>query len=800
MPETRLPREALPPLGIALACLAVALLAGPAPGQTPDLYDEGVFRTFELTFADPVWYITLATSYPSETYFKADLKVDDITYKDVGVRFRGWSTYRLALLKKPFKISMDAFVPGQNLYGYRTLDLNNGGNDPTFMREVLTYHIFRKYSPAPKANWVKLVVNTVNIGVYVNVQPINKDFGREWFKNEDGNRYQAELHWNAPANGSALVWLGTRPESYQYSYDLKNEKSPDPWLDVIAVCDVLNNRTLTEMEQQLPGLLSVQSALWMLALNNVVDNPDTYYFLPHNYYLYFDVFQARMHLLSWDMDLSFSCTWQDNWKMDPFHMSTDPNRPLISRLLQVPRWKETYLAHCRTVLENDLRWDVLGPLVAKWQALIDKEVQADPIRIFSYEAFKANVTQNTEERSGLKPMVDTRRAYLLGLDAFKRPLPAVSGVHQTPGKPTASSEVWVTAAVKASAGVQDVFLNYRTRGPFLRVQMHDDGKHHDGAPGDGVYGGRIPPQGPGQQVDYFLEARCAASAGGAMVFEPRTAAHAPFTFVVEPGLRVSEFLAVNNTGIRDEKGEQEDWIEILNPTGQTLPLDGLYLTDNLSKPTRWKFPAGHSLAPDATLLVWADDEAGEGPLHATFKLDRDGEEIALIDRDGKTLLDHVVFGPQRADVSTGRLHGYTDVWVAFPAPTPWFLNRPGSTGHLAYDGIGAAAPLALEAAGPPNLGAAVTYRIQNAPVLRAGFFGLGLWPLVVDAGGMGSLLLHPGVTLLFPVVTDAAGKAGQVVGIPNLPSLAGATFYFQGFVFDGQSGGFTNALVTRILP
>ena len=800
MPETRLPREALPPLGIALACLAVALLAGPAPGQTPDLYDEGVFRTFELTFADPVWYITLATSYPSETYFKADLKVDDITYKDVGVRFRGWSTYRLALLKKPFKISMDAFVPGQNLYGYRTLDLNNGGNDPTFMREVLTYHIFRKYSPAPKANWVKLVVNTVNIGVYVNVQPINKDFGREWFKNEDGNRYQAELHWNAPANGSALVWLGTRPESYQYSYDLKNEKSPDPWLDVIAVCDVLNNRTLTEMEQQLPGLLSVQSALWMLALNNVVDNPDTYYFLPHNYYLYFDVFQARMHLLSWDMDLSFSCTWQDNWKMDPFHMSTDPNRPLISRLLQVPRWKETYLAHCRTVLENDLRWDVLGPLVAKWQALIDKEVQADPIRIFSYEAFKANVTQNTEERSGLKPMVDTRRAYLLGLDAFKRPLPAVSGVHQTPGKPTASSEVWVTAAVKASAGVQDVFLNYRTRGPFLRVQMHDDGKHHDGAPGDGVGGGRIPPQGPGQQVDYFLEARCAASAGGAMVFEPRTAAHAPFTFVVEPGLRVSEFLAVNNTGIRDEKGEQEDWIEILNPTGQTLPLDGLYLTDNLSKPTRWKFPAGHSLAPDATLLVWADNEAGDGPLHATFKLSGGGEEIALFDRDGKTPLDAVAFGPQHHDVSTGRVPGFPGVWVTFPASTPWAENRPVPCGHLAYGGLRSSAAFDLAPLGTPRIASVVSYKVGKAPPSTPGLLALSPAPFEGEVGALGTLLLDPSGLVLLGILTDASGTATPHISIPAAPALVGAVFYLQAFVYDGKAGGFSAGVMTRICP
>ncbi|MBN2490252.1 MAG: CotH kinase family protein [Planctomycetes bacterium] len=778
----------------------VLMACAVASAQTPDLYDKDVLRTFELTFADPFWYLTLAASYPSETYFKADLKVDGATYRNVGVRFRGWSTYRMAEFKKPFKISLDAFVPGQNLYGYRTLNLNNGGNDPTFMREALTYHIFRKYCPAPQACWVKLVVNGIHLGVYVHVEQINKDFGRAWLKNEDGNRYRAELREGAPKDGSALIWLGPNPAVYAECYELKSENSVNPWADLLAVCDTLNNRPLHELEQELPKVLSVDSALWMLALNNAVVNVDTYIAIAHNYYLLNDLFHDRIRLVSWDMDLSFSCTWLDQWTLDPFTRLTDPGRPLISRMLAVPRYREAYLAHLRTVLENDLRWDVIGPLVGKWQALIDREVEADVIKIFSYEAFRKNVTDNVEGRSGLKPLVETRRAYLLGLDDLKKPVPTIAGVQQDPTTNlTARTEVWVKATVTAQAPIQDVFLHYRVRGPFVRVRMLDDGQHRDGAPGDGVFGGRIPPETPGQ-VEYYLEAVVAAAAGSGTRFEPCSVERSPFTYTVAPDIAINELLAQNTTGLRDERGEREDWIEVMNLTDRTVVLDGLYLSDDLARPTRWRFPANVSLAPGGTLLVWADEEPAEGPLHASFKLDKDGEEIALIDRDGKTLLDWIRFGSQRADVSMGRVHGETNRWVAFPFPTPNGPNRPEPSGHLAYDGIRAAAPLALTVEGAPALGATVTYRVENAPAAQAGFIGLGFGPHHVDLGRPGTLLLDPAVMLLFPVMTGGNGQASQPLRIPQQTTLIGASVYFQGFVMSGQAGGFTNGMITRIGP
>jgi len=75
-------------------------------GQQPDLYEPTRFRSFELKFPSTGWFQQLEQTYPSDVYHKADLKVDGITYENVGVRFRGWKMYRLAARKKPFKISL----------------------------------------------------------------------------------------------------------------------------------------------------------------------------------------------------------------------------------------------------------------------------------------------------------------------------------------------------------------------------------------------------------------------------------------------------------------------------------------------------------------------------------------------------------------------------------------------------------------------------------------------------------------------------------------------------------------------
>ncbi len=54
-----------------------------------------------------------------------------------------------------------------------------------------------------------------------------------------------------------------------------------------------------------------------------------------------------------------------------------------------------------------------------------------------------------------------------------------------------------------------------------------------------------------------------------------------------PLLVVNEILASNATGITDEMGEFEDWIEIFNPGTATIVLSGMFLSDNFDERRRY---------------------------------------------------------------------------------------------------------------------------------------------------------------------------------------------------------------------
>jgi len=147
-------------------------------------------------------------------------------------------------------------------------------------------------------------------------------------------------------------------------------------------------------------------------------------------------------------------------------------------------------------------------------------------------------------------------------------------------------------------------------------------------------------------------------------------------FLMDRGVVINEFMALNNTTLEDpdEPGEYPDWIEFFNNGTDPVNLGGMYLTDKLDNPTKWRIAAGITLPPGDYLLFWADDDGTQGPYHTNFKLDQYGEAVALFAADGVTLIDFVVFGDQKRDISYGRSPDGSAVWGFLQTPTPYDIN------------------------------------------------------------------------------------------------------------------------------
>lgn len=147
---------------------------------------------------------------------------------------------------------------------------------------------------------------------------------------------------------------------------------------------------------------------------------------------------------------------------------------------------------------------------------------------------------------------------------------------------------------------------------------------------------------------------------------------------------LNEYLAVNYTDAVDGAGEHEDWIELFNAGSVPVDLAGHYLTDEVDNPDKWQFPLGipesTSIAPGGFMLLWADEQTGEGWDHVTFRLGADGEHIALRSPDGYTVLDSLHPGPSWPDLSRGRLTDGALPWVTFSATTPGASNNGAAVG------------------------------------------------------------------------------------------------------------------------
>jgi len=122
---------------------------------------------------------------------------------------------------------------------------------------------------------------------------------------------------------------------------------------------------------------------------------------------------------------------------------------------------------------------------------------------------------------------------------------------------------------------------------------------------------------------------------------------------------INEWMASNNRTLANPIGLGfSDWFELYNADTNTVDLAGYRLTSNLTNTTKFIVPPGFAIAPEAFLLVWADNNDAwnnptNGVLHVNFKLAKEGDSIGLFAPDG-TLVDSVTFGAQTADVSQGR--------------------------------------------------------------------------------------------------------------------------------------------------
>lgn len=149
-------------------------------------------------------------------------------------------------------------------------------------------------------------------------------------------------------------------------------------------------------------------------------------------------------------------------------------------------------------------------------------------------------------------------------------------------------------------------------------------------------------------------------------------------------LYINEIMASNVLSHVNSEGEYEDWIEIYNSGTSSVNIAGYFLTDNYRAGNYWKIPntspSKTTVPPNGFLLFYADGKTEQGPTHLPFQLAKEGEEVALISPDGRTIIDSLRYGFQYRDISYGRMPDGGNAKGYFETPTPGASNVQGYSG------------------------------------------------------------------------------------------------------------------------
>ena len=427
-------------------------------------YDETILRTLFITFENNSWEKELEDFHGTDVDVPAALMIDGKTYRDVGIRFRGMSSYMAVPegRKRSLNLSLDLAHAGQNVGGYRTLNLLNSHEDPTFMRAVLFLHVPRQYIPAPKANLVRVVINGENWCVYANVQQFNKDFLKENYSDSGGARWKSP----GPNPQGGLSYLGEDAASYQRSYEIKTKDDPAQWAALINLSKTLSQTPANQLEKALSPILDIDGVLRFLALDDALVNNDGYWTRASDYSIYRDE-TGKFHVIPHDTNETFAASQGPGGfggprgpggpggfgppprppgfgpdgpggfgprgrgfgpgpgggrggpggpmlmggpTLDPLIGLDDPSKPLRSKLLAVPALREKYLGYVREIAAKWLDWKTLSPIVEGYKTLIDADVKLDSKKLYSYDAFLSGLAGPA---NSLKTFTADRRKFLV---------------------------------------------------------------------------------------------------------------------------------------------------------------------------------------------------------------------------------------------------------------------------------------------------------------------------------------------------------------------------------------------------
>lgn len=326
----------------------------------------------------------------------AAITINDVVITNVGLQTKGRSTLllnaKVGVEKLPLKIDFTAFKK-KSYQGITALNLNNEYLDPVFMREYISYEVFKKMNvPVPAKAYSNVLINGKPFGFYLAVEEIGQSFCQRYYGSYNGELFKPN------GKGANLEWLGYDKSAYK-ALNSRN-KTAKGFKSYIKMVRAVNFATST---QEIEEALNVDEWLRYLAVNAALVNYDSFLAEnPHNYFLYEK--NGRFEILPYDLNMSFGGKPMKNYvDMPVYNMYIDDptdgitgTKPVLVKLFSFPEYVERYHNYLQIIADNVLVESWLAATIDNLETLIRPSMQADPNQLYDDKSFDADV-QNLKE-------------------------------------------------------------------------------------------------------------------------------------------------------------------------------------------------------------------------------------------------------------------------------------------------------------------------------------------------------------------------------------------------------------------
>jgi spore coat protein H len=353
----------------ALILLLVATAqAGLGREAGAELFDSPKLRTFKITIA-PDQYQALKDN--NRKYVRATVTEGGVTYSNVAVRLKGNGSFRPLHEKPSLAVKFDEFVPGQKFCGLSKIMLNNAAQDGSYLAEFVSLGLYRDAGlPASRVTHGFVQLNGKDLGPYVVIEAVNKDFLRRHFNNTSGTMYEAYLQ-DIDQN-----------LDQDNGFDIKQ-------IDRKALVEACLIADPLQRWNRLNRLLDVDGFITHTVLEMFTSHTDGYAINRNNYRLYHDPTTDRIVFITLGIDWGFGNTG----------LSIRPpmNSLVVKGVLQTPQGRKIYRERLGTLYTNIFKVGVLTNRVNEAVARL-KAAAPNPNQAKEFEGHGAGMRDRIVER------------------------------------------------------------------------------------------------------------------------------------------------------------------------------------------------------------------------------------------------------------------------------------------------------------------------------------------------------------------------------------------------------------------